>query len=287
MKKRLFGWSAFLIFCFFFCFGEEKYVQAETGYRVLYTDSSREKQDRTIGKTTFEFDDTDQALYVVKDGNRRLVVSKTGLSSQILTNGKGIYYCLNNDDSSVSAIYHIRAVGEKGIKVFTARKSKEGFGYGDFNFAGLYDGKIYYVNGTDPGKFCSYSLKSEKQTTIAKNVTTADRYRQYFYLLPYMGGGSKGTLQVYDAKHHKLRVITKKLMYNYDVISDQLYYTETNTPEEQGFMTYFNMELKKCKLNGKDKVSLLKNLHVTDILKIKEHSITYIDDNGKKRTEKF
>ncbi len=52
-------------------------------------------------------------------------------------------------------------------------------------------------------------------------------------------------------------------------------------------MTYFNMELKKCKLNGKDKVSLLKNLHVTDILKIKEHSITYIDDNGKKRTEKF
>lgn len=53
------------------------------------------------------------------------------------------------------------------------------------------------------------------------------------------------------------------------------------------FMTYFNMELKKCKLNGKDKVSLLKNLHVTDILKIKEHSITYIDDNGKKRTEKF
>lgn len=287
MKKRLFGWSAFLIFCFVFCFGEEKYVQAETGYRVLYTDSSREKQDRTIGKITFEFDDTDQALYAVKDAKRKLIVTESGLSSQILTNGKGIYYCLNNDDSSVSTIYHIRTVGEKGIKVFTARKSKEGFGYGDFNFAGLYDGKIYYVNGTDPGKFCSYSLKSEKQTAIAKNVTTADKYRQYFYLLPYMGGGSKGILQVYDAKHHKLRVITKKLMYNYDVISDQLYYTETNTPEEQGFMTYFNMELKKCKLNGKDKVSLLKNLHVTDILKIKEHSITYIDDNGKKRTEKF
>lgn len=145
---------------------------------------------------------------------------------------------------------------------------------------------MYYVKGIDPGTFCSYTIRTNKKKIIKRNVTSAYQCKQYFYLMPYTGGGPTGWLRVYNSKNDKVKMISKRQMC-YSVISDYLYYAEIKEIRQEELGVCFNIELKKCSLDGSSKIILIKNLNVQNIIQIDDHSLIYGDVNGKYKTKKF
>lgn len=140
------------------------------------------------------------------------------------------------------------------------------------------------MKSLDPGKFCSYTVKTKKHKTIADSVTSTRQYRQYFYLRPYMGAIGPATLRVYNAKTGTVKTITKKHFY-YEHDSKYLYYAEVKKGDIGS--SEFNVAIKRCSLGGTNKKTLVKSLNVSYILKINKNSVTYMDVSGKERTKKF
>ena len=287
MKKKLL-FTACMLLLFTAFVGNSIPVQASTEYKVIGTNPNYQTvKERTVGKTTFE--STGTYLYAIKNGKRTLLASGLGLGNTILTNGSTVYYdysFINNSPFYVtSTVYSIPSIGKKGKKLFSVKDVEP------ICFHGYYSGKIYYGQGElYREKFCSYSIKSGKRRKIAgKDAGGIKQFGQYFYLIPSEGEYWPITFRVYNAKTGKLKTISKKMLNN-DIISNSVYYVESKSSEGTSGINgrrYFDIAVKKCRLNGSNKKTLVKDLRITGVKKIRKNSITYYDVNGKEKTKRF
>lgn len=265
-------------------------VQAAADYKVIGTNPKYfTEKERTVGKSTFELVESGGVgyLYVFENGKRVLLVSDKGLGSIILTNGTTVYYFHGKYSSpyTISTVYGIQSFGEKSKKVFSVKD------YTAIRFCGYYGGKIYYGLGElDEEKLYSCSIKNGKKKKIAaKDAAGIVQCGQYFYMTPANGDYYPIMLRVYNAKTGKIKTISKNML-NYKIISNSVYYVESKssgvTSRTNG-KTYFNVRVKKCKLNSSNKKTLVKDLRVTGVEKISKSSITYFDVKGRKRIKRF
>lgn len=290
MRKKLTIFMAcLLLFCALFARNSVS-AHASADYKVIGTNPQYfTEKDRTVGKATFELVENGGTgyLYVSKNGKRILLVSGTGLEGSILTNGTTVYYSKRMDSYPyiVSTVYGIQSLGEKSKKLFSVKD------YTSISFYGYYSGKIYYGFGElDEEKVYSYSLKSGKKKKITeKNAAGVRQYGQYFYITPADGDYGPVTFRVYNAKTGKIKVVSKNML-NYNILFNYVYYVEAKSSgvtSGANRKIYYNVRVKKCKLNGSNKKTLVKDLRVTGVEKISKNSITYFDVKGRKRIKRF
>lgn len=293
MKKKLL-FTACMLLLFTAFVGNSIPVQASTEYKVIGTNPNYQTvKERTVGKTTFVFTESYAGgsgvnyLYAIKHGKRRLLASGTGLQSSIITNGSTVYYFYrkNNPSYITSIVYKIPSIGKKGRRLFSVKDCTP------ITFCGYYNEKIYYTSGElDKEKFCSYNINSRKKKKIEdKDAARVRQCGQYFYLTPPDGDVGPILFRVYNAKTGKIKTISKSMLGN-NIISNFVYYIESKSSGITNGINkreYFDIAVKRCRLNGSNKKTLVKDLRITGVKKIRKNSITYYDVNGKEKTKRF
>ena len=207
-------------------------------------------------------------IYYKSGKKTKVLASAKGLNYDIVTNGRYAYYIVSVNDTTCHFYKKDLKTGSKR-KVFTEKKTDM-----LISLSGLYQNRLYYVNGIDPGTLYCYDLKSGKKTKVMDNVTTAVQYGNTFMCTPYEGDVGPSTLRVYDAKHNKKKTITKNKM-AYRVIGNQLYYVAYVKASDSGSGAYI-CNVIRCGLDGKNKKVLLKNRKINGyISKITSSYIQY------------
>lgn len=281
MKKKIIYFSLCFITCLLFAMGKTQSVQASTAYQSMKIYSDMSKQERTVGNTTFSrgTKNLETQLYASINGNKKLLLSACSMESEIVTNGK-VVYCIASLSNEPYKLYRISVTG--GV---TGQYIIDDDSF--YNLKGFYNNKVFYLNTKT---LFSYDIQSGKKEVVSKNLKEARQYGKYIYLT---GSPNDFTIKVYNVKTGKIKTICKTIPY-YDIVSGNVYYIDCLSLKPDGGRTpgmgvYFVVSLKKCKLDGSGKKTLLKRLDVQTSMSIKitKNSITYYNSRDKKVKRKF
>lgn len=245
-------------------------VYAATKFQVVNVTNTTKK----VGDVTFssQYSQTESSwkVYYKKGNKKELLTTLNGISTIIMTDGKIVYYSVAN--SSNMNEYCTDTIYEKKLSTGQARKLFSINNEYYFDFAGYYQGNIYYVKNLDPGTLCSYNLKTGKNKSLLQNVTGVDQYGSVFLCTPYEGAGGPLNLQLFNIKTDKAKSLTETML-QYKVIKKKIYYVECT--KEYDFNDYL-CNVVRCDLNGKNKKVLLKNQRIKGYVdKITSSYITY------------
>ncbi len=281
MKKKIIYFSLCFITCLLLAMGKTKNVQASPVYQSIKIYSDMSKQERTVGNTTFSWGrkDLDIQFYASINGNKKLLLSARNINSEIVTNGK-VVYCIASLSNEPYKLYRISVTG--GV---TGQYMIDDDSF--WNIKGFYNNKVFYLHTKT---LFSYDIQSGKKEVVSKNLNEARQYGKYIYLT---GSPNDFTIKVYNAKTGKIKTICKTIPY-YDIVSGNIYYLDCLKLKPDGGRTpglgvYLVVSLKKCKLDGSGKKTLLKRLDVQTFMSIKitKNSITYYNSHNKKVKRKF
>ena len=255
-------------------------------YKCIMTSGS-DASKRKVGNVTFSWKSqyingsgTYNSIYVTKGNKTTLVARMKELSAYVISDGQEVFYSAGREQSTV---YRKKLSDKKASSVFRKRTD---YGFG-LSLSGFYNNTLYYVDGIDPGKFRSYSLSSKRHSTILGDTASVEQKNEYFYLQPSFGDvGYRSRLSVYNAKTKKTQLISDRLnvMFEYKIIGNMLYYVE-HTGVSNYYRSPYTISVKRCKLDGSGKTTLVSGLTVREIRSLDSRSISYLDGNGYRKTK--
>ena len=255
-------------------------------YKCIMTSGS-DASKRKVGNVTFSWKSqyisgsgTYGSIYATKGNKTTLVARMKDLSAYVVSDGQEVFYSAGREQSTV---YRKKLSDKTASSVFRKRTD---YGFG-LSLSGFYNNTLYYVDGIDPGKFRSYSLSSKRHSTILGDTASVEQKNQYFYLQPSFGDvGYRSKLSVYNAKTKKTQLISDRLnvMFEYKIIGNMLYYIE-HTGVSNYYRSPYTISVKRCKLDGSGKTTLVSGLTVREIRSLDSRSISYLDRNGYRKTK--
>lgn len=254
-----------------------KHVQAASKFEVINVTETAKK----IGNVTFyskQPEDGGWRRVYYKIGNKKKRLATDEMTSTVfLTDGKKVYYSVHVN--SRTGDYNGEIIYEKNLSTGNTKKLFSLSNIYDFDFAGYYQSKIYYVKELDPGTLCFYDLKTGKSKAVLSNVTGTQQYGNVFLCTPYEGAGGSLPLQIYNAKNDKAKLLTNNMIY-YRVIDKKVYYVDCI--EEYDFGNYL-CNVVRCDLSGKNRRVVAQNQRIKGFIeKMTASYITYKDyDTGK------
>lgn len=283
MNKYLIKPMKLLIFLFtVLCFSNLNLleVKAATAYKKINVTRDNVK----VGEVTFSstWSESDGwSIYMQKGADKYLLDSGKGLSGILLTNGSDVYYEMSTQDHSLCTVYKKKIGSSYRKKVFSVNTYT-------FELCGYRNNKLYYIRELDPGKFCSYDLKTKKIKTLMNNVTVASQYGKYFITTPYTGDIGAIELKSYNTSSGKIKTISKKTI-AYSVISKRIYYVNLLSAESKLYSgNAYKIDVVRCDLNGKNRKTLLSKKTIKGyIVAIGKNYIKYADKNGKIHTIRY
>ena len=255
-------------------------------YKCIITSGS-DASKRKVGNVTFSWKSqyingsgTYNSIYVTKGNKTTLVARMKDLSAYVISDGQEVFYSAGREQS----IVYRKKLSDKTASSVFRKRTDYGFG---LSLSGFYNNTLYYVDGIDPGKFRSYSLSSKRHSTILGDTASVEQKNQYFYLQPSFGDvGYRSRLSVYNAKTKKTQLISDRLnvMFEYKIIGNMLYYVE-HTGVSNYYRSPYTISVKRCKLDGSGKTTLVSGLTVREIRSLDSRSISYLDRNGYQKTK--
>lgn len=263
-------------------------AQAASEFTVVNVTNTTKK----VGNVTFssQYSQTDNRwnVYYKKGDKKELLTTQNGISTIIMTDGKIVYYSVAN--SSNMNEYCTDTIYEKKLSTGQTRKLFSVNNEYYFSFAGYFQGKIYYVKNLDPGTLCSYDLKTGKNKTLLKNVTSAEQYKTVLFCMPYEGDMGPYVVRLYNIKSNKATLLSENLL-RYCVKNNKIYYAEyvRKYDEQSYYMEDYYCNVIRCDMDGKNRKVLLKNQRIKGYVdKITSSYITYQNyDTNKTYTIKY
>jgi hypothetical protein len=323
-EKMIKKWSVIgiiFICCLLFC-GKSNFVNAAE--KFVSAPLNHVDKEVEVGKTkiylkatgSFFSGLTSEKIYVVKGKKRILLASadgkKTKLVGGVLTDGNTVYYTKTFYTISLGGrtkvpkkccIYKVKIGGNnKSQKICTinSRSSNRRNLLELPNILGVWKNKIFYYEGNTV--YC-YFMASKKHEEIAYLTPgkSGKQFKNHIYYMRY-GWGEFGLYEI-NAKTGKVTTISKHVMINsrekdfrYDIIDGKIYYLELLDQEPlhkasyNSYGRYYDhVALKRCKLDGSGEETLIGDFAVAyaKTVVFKKNSITYYNEQGKKRTRKF
>lgn len=319
-EKMIKKWSVIgiiFICCFLFC-GKSNFVNAAE--KFVSAPLNHVDKEVEAGKTKVYFKATggffsgvtSEKIYAVKGKKRILLASADGkkikLVGGVLTDGNTVYYTKTFYTKSLDGrtvpqkccIYKVK-IGRKNksqkICTINSRSSNRRNLLELPKILGIWKNKIFYYEGNTV--YC-YFMASKEHEEIAY-LTPGKSGKQFKNHIYYRWGSSE--LYEINAKNGKVTTISKHVMMNsreedfrYDIIDGKIYYLELLDQEplhKESFDSYGgyydHVALKRCKLDGSGEETLIGDLAVAyaKTVVFKKNSITYYNEQGKKRTRKF